>query len=102
MKNSLFDTNQCRSIALGTGLVALDVVINSDVHQPPRLWAGGTCGNVLTILSYLGWQAYPVSRLNEDTAAGYLMRDLSQWESISSLYIQVQGQYAHCCPADPP
>jgi len=64
---------------VGTGLVTLDVVINSDVHQPPRLWAGGTCGNVLTILSYLGWRAYPVSWLNEDTASEHLIRDLSQW-----------------------
>src|ERR1700675_1594009 len=79
MKNSLGDTHQCRRRVLGTGLVALDVVINSDLHQPPRLWAGGTCGNVLTILSYLGWHASPVSRLNEDTPSKHLLQDLSQW-----------------------
>jgi len=77
MNNPLFDINQCRPIVLGTGLVALDVVINSDVL--PRLWAGGTCGNVLTSLSYLGWHAYPVARLNGDTASEHVMRDLSQW-----------------------
>jgi fructokinase len=68
-----------KPIVVGTGLVALDVVMNTDVHRPPRLWAGGTCGNVLTILSYLGWHAYPVSRLNEDIPSKHLLHDLSKW-----------------------
>jgi len=79
MNNSLCDTHQCRPRVLGTGLIALDVVINSNGHRQPRRWAGGTCGNVLTILSYLGWQAYPVARLNEDTSSEHLLRDLSRW-----------------------
>ena len=76
---SPFDLAEPTPIVVGTGLVALDVVINSAVHRPPRRWAGGTCGNVLTILSYLGWQAYPVARLNGDTASEYVTQDLSQW-----------------------
>ena len=56
-RKCLFALAEQRPVVVGTGLVALDVVINSDVHRPPRLWAGGTCGNVLTILSYLGWHA---------------------------------------------
>jgi sugar/nucleoside kinase (ribokinase family) len=78
-RRSPFDLAEETPVVVGTGLVALDVVINSDVHRPPQLWAGGTCGNVLTILSYLGWQAYPVARLNEDMASKHLTRDLSQW-----------------------
>ena len=27
---------------------------------PVRHWAGGTCGNVLIALKYLGWSAQPV------------------------------------------
>ena len=86
-RNSPFALAEPAPVVVGTGLVALDVVMNSDAHQPPRLWAGGTCGNVLTSLSYLGWQAYPVSRLNKDTAA----------EHHSS-----GGQYAYYCAADAP
>lgn len=63
---------------VGTGLVALDIVID-DEKDVARAWAGGTCGNVLTILSYLGWQAFPVARLNGDTAAKRLKRDLERW-----------------------
>jgi fructokinase len=41
---------------MGTGLVALDLVVSNDNSVPPRYYAGGTCGNVLTILSFLGWE----------------------------------------------
>src|SRR5689334_15732613 len=57
-----------RPEVFGTGLVALDVVITGSDHQRPLFRAGGTCGNVLTILSHLGWKACPVARLNGDPA----------------------------------
>jgi sugar/nucleoside kinase (ribokinase family) len=78
-RKSPFALAEHKPVVVGTGLVALDVVMNTDVHQRPRLWAGGTCGNVLTILSYLGWQAYPVARLNENIPAKHLLRDLRKW-----------------------
>ena len=49
---------------IGVGLVSLDFVVNVSDRSAVRAWAGGTCGNVLTILGYLGWDAYPVARLN--------------------------------------
>ena len=64
---------------VGTGLVALDLVIGSEVDQPIGCWAGGTCGNVLAILAYLGWDAYPVSRIKGDAAAQRICADLSRW-----------------------
>ncbi len=66
-------------VVMGTGLVALDIII--DIHGKLRRdrWAGGTCGNVLTILSYLGWRAYPVARLNGDRAGECVRRDLRRW-----------------------
>lgn len=70
-------TDDC--VVIGTGLLTLDVVINADVGDVPRLYAGGTCGNVLTILSYLGWHSYPVARLNGDTASKRVLRDLKEW-----------------------
>ena len=43
------------ALAVGTGLLALDVVITEGGTTPPRQWAGGTCGNVLLALRYLVW-----------------------------------------------
>lgn len=59
---------------LGIGLVALDVVAGGTEHaKEDGLYAGGTCGNVMTLLSFFGWNALPVSRLDDD-AAGKLVR----------------------------
>lgn len=77
------------AVVIGTGLLTLDVVINSDANQPPRLYAGGTCGNVLAILSYLGWKALPVARLNGDTASDRVLRDLKEW-GVDARYAKQQ------------
>lgn len=65
---------------VGTGLVALDVIFRGKSERPSRRCAGGTCGNVLAILSFLGWKAYPVARLAEDFARRILTHDLAQWQ----------------------
>lgn len=67
-----------RTIA-GAGLIALDVVINSSHPESVSIYAGGTCGNVLTILSYLGWHARPVACLRGDFAGTEVRRDLQRW-----------------------
>lgn len=64
---------------IGTGLIALDVVIADNVQSDPLLCAGGTCGNVLTALSYLGWNAYPIARLRGDAASKRVTEDLASW-----------------------
>lgn len=66
-------------VAVGAGLVALDVIISSDPSRAPILAAGGTCGNVLAALSYLGWKAFPVARLNGDAASAVVRADLKSW-----------------------
>lgn len=65
---------------IGTGLIALDIVINETRQDGPHLWAGGTCGNVLTILSYLGWRSFPIARLADDGASEYIKKDLTRWK----------------------
>lgn len=67
-------------LIIGTGLIALDVVIHGNEYQISQRWAGGTCGNVLIALSYFGWNAYPVSRLNGETASRRVLRDLKRWK----------------------
>jgi sugar/nucleoside kinase (ribokinase family) len=63
----------------GTGLVALDLILSADPTKPPVLAAGGTCGNVLTILRYLGWEAFPIARLNGDGASQVVRADFERW-----------------------
>lgn len=62
----------------GTGFVALDVVVDG-TSRSESLFAGGTCGNVLAIMSFLGWQATPISRLAEDAAGDLVREDLERW-----------------------
>lgn len=64
---------------VGAGLVALDVVVNLSTDDDVRYLAGGTCGNVLTILSYLGWKARLVGRLENNLSAKRLVNDLAKW-----------------------
>src|SRR4051812_3286625 len=68
-----------RPAIAGTGLVALDVVIPNEPRSFPQLWAGGTCGNVLTALAYLGWDSYPIARLRDDAFSNYINQDLARW-----------------------
>ena len=53
--------------------------------RPPRYWAGGTCGNVLTALAYLGWRTLPVARLQPGAAADRIRQDLKAW-GVSDRY----------------
>lgn len=63
----------------GIGLVALDIVISSVPDSPKHHWAGGTCGNVLTILSYLGWDSKPIARLDSTKTSVYAKNDMKSW-----------------------
>lgn len=63
----------------GAGLIALDLVVGPDPQTPVRSWAGGTCGNVLSILAYLGWDAYPIARMNGDPASERVRSDMASW-----------------------
>ena len=74
----------------GTGLIALDLVVGPDPKSAVRAWAGGTCGNVLSILAYLGWNAYPVARMNDDVASSRVRMDMKRWG--------VHLDWANCAP----
>ena len=68
-----------KPICIGTGLVALDVILNGSPTASPKLSAGGSCGNVLSILGYLGWNSFPIARLADDQAGVELISDLLRW-----------------------
>ncbi|KAA9041005.1 hypothetical protein FW778_02910 [Ginsengibacter hankyongi] len=80
------------STCLGTGLVALDVILNGSPTTLPKLSAGGSCGNVLSILSYLGWNSYPVARLSNNQAGAELLHDLERWNiHIDHISVNKEG-----------
>ncbi|MBY0508597.1 MAG: hypothetical protein K2P94_00460, partial [Rhodospirillaceae bacterium] len=54
-------------------------VVSADAEAPIRAWAGGTSGNVLTILAYLGWDSYPIARMNGDSASQRVKADMKKW-----------------------
>ena len=72
-------TSIARPKAFGTGLIALDLLVGPDPEVLVPCWAGGTCGNVLSILAYLGWDAYPVARMNGDSASKRVLADMERW-----------------------
>lgn len=74
-----------KPICIGTGLVALDVVMNGNPQIPKKIFAGGSCGNVLTILSFLKWETYPIARLKKNIASVKLLADLEYWNVNRSL-----------------
>jgi len=67
-----------RPRVFGAGLIALDTLVGTGRVQR-RTAAGGTCGNVLIILSGLGWEAFPLAHLKTDTAGRRLVADLRRW-----------------------
>lgn len=60
----------------GAGLLALDVVVLDDDRSAALTFAGGTCGNVLSILSYLHWSSSAVGFIGNDDAGRRLLSDL--------------------------
>jgi fructokinase len=72
-------TNRKTPTVVGTGLIALDVVVADSAQVDLLLCAGGTCGNVLTALAFLDWNAYPIARLRADAASKRVTEDLKSW-----------------------
>lgn len=73
----------------GTGLIALDIVTESLPEGTTYQWAGGTCGNVLTILSYLGWNSFPISRMDDSPHSEKAIQDMKSW-GVNDLYLSLQ------------
>ena len=72
--------------------MALDVILNGSPSTLPKLSAGGSCGNVLSILAYLGWNSYPIARLSNNRAGKELLLDLMRWHiHTEHLYRNVEG-----------
>lgn len=73
------------SVCVGSGLIALDVIVNGKPSTPAKLCAGGSCGNVLSILAFLGWDSKPIGRLAENKASEKLFHDFLNFDVSTSL-----------------
>ena len=65
-------------ICIGAGLVCLDILIKNNDNRPNSYYLGGTCGNIMMILSYLGWNSYPIARLDGTKYTERLLGDLKK------------------------
>lgn len=74
MSSKVGSTTRC----VGTGFVALDIIRSAldATTTLERRHAGGSCGNILAILSYLGLNASAVGRIGIDNAGDELLADL--------------------------
>jgi len=80
LEDDIFNpTSDSEGIVAGAGLVALDILIYDYIDRPIQVRAGGSCGNVLTILSSLAWESYPIARLGEDHVAQVIRADMERW-----------------------
>ncbi len=64
--------------AFGAGLITLDIIIKQQEHPTLAHAAGGTCGNVIAALAYLGWNTTPVGRLGDDAAGNAIRREFER------------------------
>lgn len=76
---------------VGTGFIVLDVIRTSvGTNTTEKRVAGGSCGNVLTILAYLGWNATAVGRIGDDQPGRELLADLAHW-GVKTKLLQVEA-----------
>lgn len=63
------------NLAMGTGFIALDIV---EGKLNTFGAAGGSCGNVMAMLAWLGWTASPIGRLGADAAGEFVVSEYAK------------------------
>ncbi len=70
----------------GTGLIALDVLLR-DENAAIYSALGGSAGNVLAILAYLGWSSFPIAHIGSDPAGENLRKEFKSLGSNTRFLI---------------
>lgn len=66
------------NIAIGAGLISLDVLVRDGQRIPVSYYVGGTCGNVMMILAHMGWESYPIARLDGTKDTDRVLADMAK------------------------
>ena len=74
-------------ICIGSGFVSLDIIQGKDGSISA---AGGSCGNVMAILAWLGWKARPSTRLGADTASDFVLSALRD-VGVDPVHLLIDG-----------
>ena len=80
---------ETNNIIVGAGLISLDVLIWDGQRVPISYYVGGTCGNVMMILSHMGWDAYPIARL-DGTKDGVRVLDDMKKHHVHTDFVSTQ------------
>lgn len=70
--------HETKNICVGAGLISLDVLIWDGKSYPIAYYAGGTCGNVMMILAHMGWESYPIARLDGTKDGQRVLADMEK------------------------
>jgi fructokinase len=73
--------------AVGSGLIALDVILD-ETSFPITSAVGGSAGNVLAALAYLGWNSVPVCELGKDEAAEKVRNEFQKLKADLRFLVQ--------------
>ena len=74
---------------IGTGLIALDLIVTSSGIVTHTV--GGTCGNVLTLLSVHGINTRPIGKIGCDQAGDLVCAQMSHLGSDTSLVLRTSA-----------
>lgn len=96
--NLILIKNHCfyymaNKICIGTGLISLDILIRRGEEQAVSYRVGGTCGNVMMILAYMGWDSYPVARLNGSENSQTMLEEMAIY-GVHTNYISTKDDGA--------
>ena len=78
-------------ICMGAGLVSLDVLMRGDDDRNVTYSVGGTCGNVMMILQYMGWISYPIARLDGTHYSSMVINEMKK-NHVNTNFIEKDGQ----------
>ncbi len=73
--------------AVGSGLIALDVILDES-SSPVTTAVGGSAGNVLAALAYLGWHSVPVCELGKDAAGAQVRAEFKRLKADMSFVVE--------------
>ena len=77
-------------VCVGAGLISLDILLKDDGIRPISYYVGGTCGNVMMILSYMGWDTCPIARLDNSKYTERLLADMRKYH-VNTQYISTEN-----------